>query len=160
MEDTPQRSRGMVRLTTFLSQLPATRVLSTSEDNPDEAMAFAALVQKEGGAVPPPEDPAKWWVKVKLDIRSHLAWHVVQELGSVLNLLSLSTRLTAAFKPVSPPPYMNGGPDDYLSWVIESTIPAPVLAGFLEGRLPQPVSDLRKWSRCGADPCDVPLSRE
>ena len=60
-----------------------------------------------------------WWVKFEIDIHHALAWHVVQELGHVLNYLSLNERLPTAFKPVSPPPSMNGGPSEYLSWVIE-----------------------------------------
>jgi hypothetical protein len=59
-----------------------------------------------------------WWVKFAIDIKHPLAWSVVQELGHVLNYLSLEERLPAVFMPVSPPPYLNGGPE-YLSWVIE-----------------------------------------
>jgi len=33
-------------------------------------------------------------------------WHVVQELGHVLNDLSLEERLPTTFKPMSPPPYL------------------------------------------------------
>ena len=51
-----------------------------------------------------------WWVKFGIDIEHPLAWNVVQELGHVLNLLSLEEPLPTVFKPVSPPPYMNGGP--------------------------------------------------
>jgi hypothetical protein len=43
---------------------------------------------------------------------------------------------------------MNGGPRDFLSWVIESTSPefAPERrAEWLEGRLPRPVDDLSQW---------------
>ncbi len=88
-------------------------------------------------------------MKFSIDIESPLAWHVVQELGHVLNYLSVSERLPTTFKPVSPPPYMNGGPREFLSWVIEcsdkDTQPATV-AEWLEGRLPQPVSDLEQWA--------------
>jgi hypothetical protein len=31
----------------------------------------------------------RWWVKFRIDIRDALAWHVVQELGHVLNLVHL-----------------------------------------------------------------------
>src|SRR5579864_4668321 len=61
-----------------------------------------------------------WWVKFTIDIEHPLAWSVVQELGHVLNYISLEERLPTVFMPVSPPPYMNGGPGDFLSWVIES----------------------------------------
>jgi hypothetical protein len=90
-----------------------------------------------------------WWVKFGIDIDHPLAWHVVQELGHVLNLVSLDERLPTVFKPVSPPPYMNGGPDDFLSWVIECPIaemaPAEVRK-WLEGRLPRPIDDLSAWA--------------
>jgi hypothetical protein len=58
-----------------------------------------------------------WWVKFTIDIEHPLAWSVVQELGHVLNYVSLNERLPTVFMPVSPPPYVNGGPRDYLSWV-------------------------------------------
>ena len=89
-----------------------------------------------------------WWVKFKLDIRHPLAWHVVQELGCVVNYISLEERLPTVFYPVSPAPYLNGGPDEFLSWVIEIKDPdfrAGTLKKWLEGRLPQPVDDLEQW---------------
>jgi hypothetical protein len=61
-----------------------------------------------------------WWAKFTIDISHQLAWNVVQEFGHVLNYVSLDERLPTVFMPVSPPPYMNGGPDEFLSWVIES----------------------------------------
>src|SRR5688500_17345460 len=64
-------------------------------------------------------DGGGWWVKFSLDISHRLTWNVVQELGHVLNYLSLNERLPTVFKPVSPPPYLNGGPAEFLSWVIE-----------------------------------------
>lgn len=64
-------------------------------------------------------DDTSWWVKFSLDLDHELAWHVVQEFGHVLNYLSLQERLPTVLKPVSPPPYMNGGPSEFLSWVIE-----------------------------------------
>lgn len=91
-----------------------------------------------------PVDGGLWWVKFSLDTNHPLAWRVVQELGHVLNYLSLPT----VFKPVSPPPYLNGGVE-YLSWVIESRDPgfAPAdCAEWLEGRLPRPVTDLDAWA--------------
>lgn len=95
------------------------------------------------------DDAGLWWVKFTIDIRHPLAWHVVQELGHVLNYLSLSERLPTVFKPVSPPPYMNGGPDEFLSWVIECESPdlrPGTCAEWLEGRLPRPVDDLSQWA--------------
>jgi hypothetical protein len=73
----------------------------------------------------------------------------VQELGHVLNYVSLDERLPTVFMPVSPPPYMNGGPRKFLSWVIEAKTSdfAPAsCAEWLEGRLPRPVDDLRVWN--------------
>ncbi len=89
-----------------------------------------------------------WWVKFSLDIHNHLSWHVVQEIGHVLNYVSVEERLPTRFYPVSAPPYMNGGPEDFLYWIIESTDPAftPALAlEWLEGRLPRPVNDHEGW---------------
>ena len=90
-----------------------------------------------------------WWVKFSIDLDHSLSWHTVQELGHVLNYLSLTEPLPTSFKPVSPPPYMNGGPRDFLSWVIEcpekSMAPSTV-AQWLEGRLPRPVADETAWA--------------
>ena len=69
------------------------------------------------------DDDGNWWVKFSIDIQHRLAWNVVQELGFVLNYLSVNERLPTLFMPVSPPPYLNGGPNEYLSWVIESKDP-------------------------------------
>jgi hypothetical protein len=83
------------------------------------------------------DDDGYWWLKVSIDI-DPLAWNVVQELGHAL-------RLPTVFKPVSPPPYMNGGPRDFLSWVIEcrdKDFQPSDCAEWLEGRLPRPVDDL------------------
>jgi hypothetical protein len=90
-----------------------------------------------------------WWVKFVIDISHPLAWRTVQELGHVLNYVSINERLPAVFMPVSPPPYINGGPTDFLSWVIEchdSTFPPSKAAEWLEGRLPVPVNDPAAWA--------------
>ena len=93
-------------------------------------------------------DSGAWWVKFAIDIDHSLAWQVVQEFGHVLNYLSLNERLPTVFKPVSPPPYLNGGPREYLSWVIEATdelfSPADC-AKWLRGRLPEPINDPSAW---------------
>jgi hypothetical protein len=89
-----------------------------------------------------------WWVKFSIDIHHHLAWHAVQELGCIINYLSINERLPSKFYPVSPAPYLNGGPTDYLSWVIENDdkdFKPGTLMKWLEGRLPQPVDDLSQW---------------
>jgi hypothetical protein len=89
-----------------------------------------------------------WWVKFTIDISHPRAWHAVQEMAYVLNLLSIDDRLPTVFKPVSPPPYMNGGPEDFLSWVIEATdrhATPEQIAKWLEGRLPNPVDDISQW---------------
>jgi len=94
------------------------------------------------------DDDGYWWLKVSIDIDHPLAWNAVQELGHVLNYLSLNERLPTAFKPVSPPPYMNGRPRDFLSWVIgcrEKDFQPIGCAEWLEGRLPRPVDDLEQW---------------
>lgn len=93
-------------------------------------------------------EDGNWWVKLIIDIDHPLAWSVVQELGHVLNYMSLEERLPTVFMPVSPPPYMNGGPREFLSWVIECRDKAftpQTCMKWLEGRLPRPVDDKRKW---------------
>lgn len=93
-------------------------------------------------------EDGRWWVKFTINIDHPKAWNVVQELGHVLNYLSVEERLPTTFMPVSPPPYMNGGPRDFLSWVIESNNPKldpATVAVWLEGRLPKPVEDLSEW---------------
>lgn len=85
-----------------------------------------------------------WWVKFSLAIDHPLAWNVVQEFASVLNCLSVTEPLPTTFKPVSPPPYLNGGPHEFLSWVIEcpeDTMEPGTVADWLEGRLPRPVEE-------------------
>lgn len=89
-----------------------------------------------------------WWVKFSIDTEHPLAWNVIQELGHVLNYLSIEERLPAVFMPVSPPPYMNGGPKEFLSWVIESKDRAfkpGTCAKWLGSRLPSPVDDAEQW---------------
>lgn len=89
-----------------------------------------------------------WWVKFIIDIDHPMAWRIVQELGHVLNYVSLNERLPTVFMPVSPPPYMNGGPSNFLSWVIEARDPGftPAdCAEWLEGHLPRPVEDPEQW---------------
>ncbi len=90
-----------------------------------------------------------WWVKFRIDLSHRLAWHTVQELGHVVNYLSLHERLPTLFMPVSAPPYLNGGPHEFLSWVIESqdkNFRPGTLAKWLEGRLPNPVDDESLWN--------------
>ncbi len=93
-------------------------------------------------------EDGNWWVKFSILIDHQIAWQVVQELGHILNYVSLDERLPTVFKPVSPPPYMNGGPKDFLAWVIECTDPAfapATCVEWLEGRLPRPVDDPTAW---------------
>ncbi len=54
-------------------------------------------------------DNGNWWLKFTLDTTHPLAWRHVQELGHVLNYVSVEERLPTVFMPVSPPLYMNGG---------------------------------------------------
>lgn len=89
-----------------------------------------------------------WWVKFGIDIEHKLAWSVVQELGYVVNYISVNEPLPTIFYPVSPPPYLNGGPNDFLSWIIETkdkNFKPGTLMKWLEGRLPRPVDDLEQW---------------
>ncbi len=94
------------------------------------------------------DEDGRWWVKFEIDIHHQFAWHTVQEFGHVLNYMSVHERLPTSFHPVSPPPYMNGGPEEYLSWVIECHNPEfrpGTCAEWLIGRFPNPVEDLEKW---------------
>lgn len=77
-----------------------------------------------------------------------MAWNIIQELAYVVNYLSVNERLPTVFYPVSPAPYLNGGPADYLSWIIETKdreFTPEILMKWLEGRLPQPVNDEESW---------------
>ena len=88
-----------------------------------------------------------WWTKFSLNTEHPLAWRHVQELGHVLNHISVDERLPTVFKPMSSPSYMNEGVE-FLSWVIEGTGPGftpDECAAYLAGRLPVPVDDESKW---------------
>lgn len=91
---------------------------------------------------------ALWWIKFGIDINSRIAWIVVQELGHILNYLSVDDKLPTSFYPVSPPPYMNGGPEDFLSWIIEPVIPfvdTNNVFDYLDGRLPENYDKEENW---------------
>lgn len=93
-------------------------------------------------------DDGNWWVKFSLKTAHPLAWRHVQELGFVLNFVSIEEPLPTVFMPVSPAPYLNGGVE-FLSWVIESKalgFSPDLCARWLEGRLPRPVEDLTRWA--------------
>ncbi len=118
--------KGLPSLVAFLNSVPSVSVVS-SEITSD----------------------AYWWIKLNIDISHHLAWHVVQEFGFIFNYISIQEPLPTIFKPVSPPPYMNGGPDEFLSWVIESTfnyIDPLWIKETLEDRMPNPVTDIKQWN--------------
>ena len=118
--------RAFLKLTNYLEKVPAI----------EGSIGFGS------------NDDTTWWVKFTINLSHEFAWHTVQELGHVLNYLSLHERLPTAFYPVSPPPYVNGGPHDFLSWVIEcedSTMRPGTVAEWLTGRLPRPVEDENEW---------------
>lgn len=95
-----------------------------------------------------------WWLKFSIDTMHPLAWKLVQEIAHVVNYLSVDERLPAIFYPVSPPPYLNGGPDECLSWVIETRsadFTPNRLRQWLEVRLPSPVDDLDEWNAGDAE---------
>ncbi len=130
MTDDANHSR-FHKLVDYLARIPAIEV----NDTPSQGIGSGG----EGGA---------WWVKFSIDIDHELAWETVQELGHVLNYLSANERLPTVFKPVSPPPYLNGGPEEFLAWVIEApdSLAPDTLADWLEGRLPKPVDDVAAWT--------------
>jgi hypothetical protein len=69
-------------------------------------------------------DDGMWWVKFAIDLDHPGAWKAVMDLGYVLNWLSLAQPLPTVFRPVSPPPDMNGNdPRELLAWVIECRTP-------------------------------------
>ena len=95
------------------------------------------------------DEEGRWFVKFQINIHHQLAWRVVQELSNVINLLSNDERLPTIFYPVSPPPYINGGPEECLSWVIQCGDPefAPsALVEWLLERLPSPVDEEYSWN--------------
>lgn len=117
--------KGLPLLLEFLEKIPSVTVISSNLS-----------------------ENAYWWVKLDIDINNKLAWNVVQELGFVLNYISIREPMPTIFKPVSPPPYLNSGPEDCLSWVIESTfnyIDPKWVKETLESRLPNPVEDENSW---------------
>lgn len=124
------------RLTAYLSRIPSVE----TDHSPTCGIAHG-------------ESNGQWWVQFNLDIDHDLAWYAVQELACVLNYLSLEERLPTVFKPISPAPYLNGGPDEFLSWIIEcpSIMSPDKVAEWLEGRLPQPVEDEAAWFGEGDD---------
>ncbi len=138
------------KLTEFLRRLPAVREPIDSNRDRD----------------------GRWQVRFYLNLDHPLAWNVVQELAFVLNWLSVSEQLPARFYPISPPPYLNGGPRQFLAWVIESESPeftADQAAEYLAGYLPQPPDDLNQWQtdapteRAGEaefEDCEQPLTED
>ena len=89
-----------------------------------------------------------WWVKFQIDIEDPLAWNIVQEFAHVLNYLSIEDRLPTTFMPVSPPPYLNGGPREFLSWVIgvkSNQFTPDDIKDWLKSRLPNPVNRPKNW---------------
>lgn len=118
--------RRFETLTAYLSRIPSVKGTIHTANNED----------------------GNWSVQFSLDIDHPQAWNTVQELSSVLNYLSIHERLPTLFKPISPPPYLNGGAREFLSWIIESTDPEfkpGTCMKWLEGRLPNPVDDLEQW---------------
>ena len=126
---TDEHHPKFTKLVDFLARIPAIEI----NDTPSRGIGSG-------------ESDAGWWVKFRIDVDHDLAWNTVQEMGHVLNYLAVNGRLPTVFKPVSPPPYMNGGPDEYLSWVIEGAdMPPGTVAAWLEERLPKPVEDEAAW---------------
>lgn len=98
------------------------------------------------------EQETIWWFKFKINIEHPLAWQTIQELGHVLNYLSINERLPTQFMPVSPPPYMNGDAKQFLAWVIEcnhADFSPDVICDWLESRLPKPIDDETEWGLGG-----------
>ena len=95
-------------------------------------------------------DDGSWWLKLKIDIHHQNSWYVVQELAHAINYLSEDEKLPTKFYPVSPAPFGNGGPEVFLSWIIEneeSEFSPEDLKNWLEGRLPDVEDGLEQWGK-------------
>lgn len=117
--------KKLSKLVTYLNRLPGTQ-------------ASAGRFTKEG-----------WHVSLSIDIHHPLAWNVVQELGFFCNSPSIGQGSGLEFFPISPPPYLNGGPREFLSWILSytgSSFSPSEVAKSIEGVLPQPVDDETEWS--------------
>ena len=110
-------------------------------------MRLPAVEPSDAPSAAGEEADGAWWVRFAVDVDHELAWHTVQELAAVLNSLSPDERLASILKPLSPPPYLSGGPEECLSWIIEGApeLEPDVVAAALEARLPQPVEDETAW---------------
>jgi hypothetical protein len=120
-----RRQKSLLKLVSLIGSLPAV---------------------KQGIGRSEPEDYC-WWIKFSLDRKHPLVWHVIQRLGHVLNYITLEERLDVVFRPVSPPPYLNGGPE-YLSWVIEATkryVNPETVRKVLRAQLPATLSSEKQW---------------
>lgn len=117
---------GLPMLTELIAKIPSISIISSD-------------VTKDG----------YWWIKFDIDSSHKLAWYVIQELAFVFNGIALSDPLPTTFKPSSPPPYLNGGPEEFLSWVVESTynyIDPIWIKETLENVLPSPIGDETQWN--------------
>jgi hypothetical protein len=117
------------KLLDFLERVPAIG----AEDSPERGFKT--------------ESGGRWGVGFVIDIDHPLAWETVQELAHVLNVLPEAKAAGAAFRPTSPAPYENGGPEDFLAWRIEAgeALAPDAVAVLLEEHLPKPVEDLAAW---------------
>jgi hypothetical protein len=157
----PRATRRLNKAADGIGGLPATRETMSKSRNPkvrpdthsaefDELISYLRTVPGIDRTIGSGWfENRRWWVKLSIDIDHPLAWHVVQHLGHVLNYMSLNDRLPTVFMPVSSPPYLNGGPGQFLAWVIESKVAdyePDICAKWLDARLPKPVDELASWS--------------
>lgn len=129
MSDQPHNSK-LKPLLDFLARIPAV------ETADDPSMDMASEVSEDS-----------WWVRFSLDIDSEIAWETVQEIAHALNDSANAGKPAALFYPISPAPAQSGGPEEFLSWVIEAGAdvdPASV-AAWLESMLPNPVEESDAW---------------
>jgi hypothetical protein len=62
--------------------------------------------------------------------------------------LSVGEKLPTTFYLVSPPPYINGEPEEFLSWIIEPVIPyvdSNSIYAYSDGRLPENYDKEESW---------------
>jgi hypothetical protein len=91
------------------------------------------------------EEEKYWSIDFTIDLDHEIVWNVIQYFGYICNCGGKQGLL---FLPMSPPPYLNGGPYTHMSWSILCKNLDFSLADFLqilEEYLPVPLDDFEQW---------------
>jgi hypothetical protein len=136
-------------LGSILRQQPKKRPLM--DDLQDDVLVLARFLHSIPGVEfwSGKSDTQGWWVKFGIDPSSGISWHIVLELGHILNSFALRDPLPTVFKPVAPPPQGNNAALEDLAWVIEcrKTNFSPIeCATVLRQWGPSPASDRKAWA--------------